>query len=434
MAVVLMSKAELSRVDTLARVDRGELPAAEAASLLGLSGRQVFRLLRRLRAAGAAGLASRRRGRPSNRRLPASVREAALAVVRERYADFGPTLAAENLAASHDLRLSRETLRQWMAEAGLWVPRKARRGRVHQPRHRRDRLGELVQIDGCQHPWFEERGPPCTLLVFVDDATSRLMHLRFVPAESALAYMAATRAYIEAHGKPVAFYSDRHGIFRVNHPDAAGGDGMTQFGRALHELTIAIICANSPQAKGRVERAHKTSQDRLVKDLRLAGIGTIEAASALLPAFVADYNARFAQEPRLAEDLHRPPAAHEDLDGALTWREERTVTGSLTLHYNKVLFLLEPSEIAGSLARKRVTVHEFPDGRLAIRPRGVGLPYRTFDKLRRVDQAAVVDNERLGAVLAHIRERQAATVRERNRAAPSRPFQPRPMFPHLARA
>ena len=426
MTVVLMSKAELSRVDTLARVERGELPVADAAPLLGLSGRQVFRLLARFRAEGAAGLASRRRGRPSNRRLPAAVREAALAAVRERYADFGPTLAAEKLGELHDIRLSRETLRQWMSAAGLWVP-KARRGRVHQPRHRRDRPGELVQIDGCQHHWFEDRGPPCTLLVFVDDATSRLMHLRFVPAESAFAYMAASRAYVEAHGKPVAFYADRHGIFRVNHPDA--GDGVTQFGRALHELNVDIICANSPQAKGRVERAHKTLQDRLVKELRLAGIGTIEAANASLPAFVADYNARFAKPARRPEDLHRPLAPHDDLDGTLTWREERTVTGSLTLHYNKVLFLLEPTDAARGLARKRVTVHEFPDGRLAIRHEGLDLPFRAFDKLRKVDQAAVVDNKRLGAVLAHIRERQDETVRRRNRDAPSRSFQPAHMFP-----
>jgi hypothetical protein len=290
-----------------------------------------------------------------------------------------------------------------------------------------DRLGELVQIDGCQHHWFEDRGPPCTLLVFVDDATSRLMHLRFVPAESAFAYMAATRAYVEAHGKPVAFYSDKHGIFRVNHADAA--DRVTQFGRALAELTIDIICANSPQAKGRVERAHKTLQDRLVKELRLADVSTIEAANALLPAFVTDYNARFAKPARRPEDLHRPPAPHDDLDAALTWREERTVTGSLTLHYNKVLFLLQPTDVTRGLARKRVMVHEFPDGRLAIRHEGVDLPYRAFDKLRRVDQAAVVENKRLGAVLAVIRERQAATVRERNRDAPSRSFQPAHMFP-----
>src|SRR3954453_20152277 len=184
MAVVLMSKAELSRVDTLARVQRGELPVAQAAALLSLSPRQVFRLLARFRAEGASGLASRRRGRPSNRRLPASVREAALAAVRERYADFGPTLAAEKLAEAHDLRLSRETLRAVVAPAGLWVPRPARRGRIHQPRHRRDCLGELVQIDGCEHPWFEDRGPPCPLRALLATATSRLMPLGFVPAES----------------------------------------------------------------------------------------------------------------------------------------------------------------------------------------------------------------------------------------------------------
>jgi transposase len=429
MAVVLMSRAELSRVDTLARVDRGELPVAEAASLLGLSGRQVFRLLARFRSEGATGLASRRRGRPSNRRLPEALREAVLAILRERYPDFGPTLAAEKLAERHDLRLSRETLRHWMADAGLWVPRKAHRGRVHQPRHRRDCSGELVQIDGCEHAWFEDRGPPCTLLVFIDDATSRLMQLRFVPAESAFAYMAATRAYVEAHGKPIAFYSDKHGIFRINRPDAARGDGMTQFGRALHELNIDIICANSPQAKGRVERAHKTLQDRLAKELRLAGIGTIEAANAFLPTFMADYNARFGRPPRNAKDLHRPLASHDDLDEALSWREERTVTGSLTLHYNKVLFLLEPNELTRGLARKRVTIHEFPDGRLAIRYRGADLAYRTFDKLRRVDQAAIVENKRSGAVLAVIRDRQDATARRRNHDAPSRSFQPAHMFP-----
>ena len=416
MAVITMSKKELGRLETLVDLDEGRITAVQAASLLGLSGRQVFRLLARFRSEGAAGLVSRRRGRPSNRRLPEAVREAVLTILRERYPDFGPTLAAEKLAELHDLRLSRETLRHWMADAGLWVPRKARRGRVHQPRHRRDCSGELVQIDGCEHAWFEDRGPPCTLLVFIDDATGRLMQLRFVPASRvAFAYSAATRAYLEAHGKPIAFYSDKHGIFRINGPRPARGDGMTQFGRALHELNIDIICANSPQAKGRVERAHKTLQDRLVKELRLAGISTIEAANAFLPTFMADYNARFGRAPRNAKDLHRPPAFHDDLDEALSWREERTVTGSLTLHYNKVLFLLEPTELTRGLARQRVTIHEFPDGRLAIRYRGTDLAYRTFDKLRRVDQAAIVENKRLGAVLAVIRDRQAAYSGPRSR-------------------
>jgi hypothetical protein len=180
-------------------------------------------------------------------------------------------LAAEKLAEHHGCLVSRETLRGWMIADGLWQDRRHRLPSPHQPRRRRDCLGELVQIDGSEHAWFEDRGPPCTLLAFVDDATSRLMELRFVTSESAFDYFRATRAYLEAHGKPVAFYSDKHGIFRVNRKEAAGGDGVTQFGRALLALNIDIICANSPQAKGRIERAFGTLQDRMVKELRLAG-------------------------------------------------------------------------------------------------------------------------------------------------------------------
>lgn len=378
MAVVVMSVAELSRVETLAQVEHGRLPVRQAAMVLRLSERQVFRLLRRFRADGAGGLAPRRRGRPSNRRLPEAVRATAIATVRVHYADFGPTLAAEKLAERHAIAVSRETLRKWMIDAGLWVERKTRGRTIHQPRYRRDCVGELVQIDGCEHWWFVDRGSRATLLVFVDDATSRLMLLKFVPSESALAYLQATREYVEAHGKPVAFYSDRHGIFRVNQPNGGRGDGMTQFGRALHELGIEILCANSSQAKGRVERAHLTLQDRLVKELRLAGVADIAAANLFLPAFLADYNRRFGKMPRNPKDLHRPLAAHDSLDDALAWREERTVTANLTLHYNKVMFLLEPYEITRAAARQRVVVHDYPDGRLAIRWNGVELPYRGY--------------------------------------------------------
>ena len=218
-------------------------------------------------------------------------------IIRECYADFGPTLAGEKLAELHGISLARETLRQWMMADGLWTDRRHRMRPVHQPRHRRECVGELVQIDGSQHWWFEDRGPQCTLLVFIDDATSRLMHLRFVGAESTFDYFEATRAYLERYGKPVAFYTDKHAVFRVNKKDAAGGDGMTQFGRALHALNIDIICANSTQAKGRVERANGTLQDRLVKEMRLRGIDTLAAGNALLPAFMADYNRRFAKPP-----------------------------------------------------------------------------------------------------------------------------------------
>ena len=293
-----------------------------------------------------------------------------------------------------------------MIADGLWLDRKQWQKRAHQPRPRRECVGELVQVDGSEHWWFEDRGPQCTLLVFVDDATSRWMHLQFVESESTFAYFHAARAYLEAWGKPVAFYSDKHGVFRVNHPGALRGDGMTQFGRALHALNIDIICANSSPAKGRVERANRTLQDRLVKELRLAGAATLADGNALLPAFMADYNARFAKAPANSKDLHRRLGPGEDLEDAFAWKEERTLSRALTLQYDKILFIVEPVEQAKAAIGKRVTVVDYPDGRLAIRYKGVELAYRTFDKIQQVDQGAIVENKRLGAALSFIREEQ----------------------------
>ena len=387
-------------------LDQHRLTTTAAAQLLGLERRQVHRLLKAYRAEGLAGLISKRRGRPSNRRKPEELRIEALSIIRKRYRDFGPTLAAEKLHEVHEIAVGRETLRVWMIEDGLWLDRKQRRKQVHQPRRRRECVGELVQVDGSEHWWFEDRGPQCTLLVFVDDATSRLLHLEFVESELTFAYFHAARAYLEAWGKPIAFYSDKHGVFRVNHPGALGGDGMTQFGRALHALNIDIICANSSPAKGRVERANKTLQDRLVKELRLAGATTLAEGNALLPAFVADYNARFAKPPANKKDLHRPLRGGDDLDDAFAWKEERTLSRALTLQYDKILFILEPVEQATAAIGKRVTVVDYPDGRLSIRYRGVELAYRTFDKIQQVDQGAIIENKRLGAALAFIREEQ----------------------------
>jgi hypothetical protein len=404
--VRLMSDGELTRLEVLRDLDQRRLTTAAAAQLLRLERRQVFRLLKAYRSEGPAGLISKRRGRSSNRRKPETVRSKALSIIREHYWDFGPTLAAEKLREMHEITLGRETLRLWMIEAGIWADRKQRRKQVHQPRLRRDCVGELVQVDGSEHWWFEDRGPQCTLLVFVDDATSRLMHLQFVESESTFAYFHAARTYLEAWGKPVALYSDKHGVFRVNHPGALGGDGMTQFGRALHALNIDIICANSSQAKGRVERANKTLQDRLVKELRLAGAATLAEGNALLPTFIADYNARFAKAPANSKDLHRRLGPGDDLDDAFAWKEERTLSRALTLQYDKILFIVEPTDQAKAAIGKRVTVVDYPDGRLAIRYRGVELAYRTFDKIRQVSQAAIVENKQLGAALAFIREEQ----------------------------
>ena len=405
MGVVLMSKRELNRIDVLARLDVGRLTTSAAADLMRLTRRQTHRLLKRYRYGGALAIANRRRGRPSNNRLPDVVRDHAVALVREHYPDFGPTLAAEKLAERHDLKVSRETLRGWMQQAGIWVSR-AERKRIQQPRYRREHVGELVQIDGSDHRWFEERAAPCTLLVFIDDATSRLMELRFVVSESTFAYFEALKAYLKRHGKPVAFYSDKHSIFRVSNEDAASGNGMTQFGRALSELNIEILCANTSQAKGRVERAHSTLQDRLVKELRLSGISTMDAANAFLPGFIAHYNARFAKAPAREKDLHRVLDPRQDLDSVLCWREQRKVSHQLVVNYNQMKLTLKPQGLAVRLRGKIVEIYDFPDGRLEVRWKGRLLPYSAFDKLQRVSHAAIVENKRLGEILAWIKEQQ----------------------------
>ena len=405
MGMVVMSKRELNRLDVLARLDSDRLTAQAAAELMKITPRQTYRLLRRYRDGGASAVANQRRGRPSNNRFPDVVRDHAIALVRERYADFGPTFAAEKLAERHDLRVSRETLRSWMRQAGIWMSR-AERKRIQQPRHRREHVGELVQIDGSEHRWFEDRAAACTLLVFVDDATSRLMELRFVASESTFAYFEALKAYLRRHGKPVAFYSDKHSIFRVSNENAVSGNGMTQFGRALSELNIEILCANTSQAKGRVERAHHTLQDRLVKELRLAGISTIEAANAFLPSFVANYNGRFAKPAARDQDFHRSVDPRQDLDQILCWREQRQVSHQLVVNYSRMKLTLKPEGLAVRLRGKMVDVYDFPDGRLEVRWKGRSLPYSAFDKLQRVSHAAIVENKRLGEILAWIKEQQ----------------------------
>ena len=421
MTLHFMSDKELKRLEILRDLTSGRLTIAAAGELLGLERRQVIRLSKAYQQQGATALISKRRGRASNRQAPASLKTRALELVREKYADFGPTLAAEKLREVHEIYVGRETLRTWMLEAGLWSDRQKRRAKVHQPRYRRECIGELIQVDGSEHYWFEDRADSCTLLVFIDDATSRLMHLQFVQSESTFAYFNATQRYLEAHGKPIAFYTDKHSVFRVNKPAGLYGDGMTQFGRALKALSIEIICANSSQAKGRVERANKTLQDRLVKELRLADVSSIEAGNAFLPGFMTDYNARFAKAPFNDKDLHRPMKPSDRLDEAFTWRAERTLSQSLTLQYDNILFMVEPSEFAQGAIGRRVEIVNFLDGRLEIRHKGRSMPYRTFDKLRRVTETAVLENKRLGGLLALIRQdQQTQPPGQRTRKGPKR--------------
>ncbi|RWY76321.1 ISNCY family transposase [Rhizobium leguminosarum] len=406
MGLIAMSERDLQRIEVLSKVIAGLMPLVSAAHVLDLSERQVRRLLQRMRADGAASIRHKAIGRPSNNRISDGVRDYAMTLVRERYADFGPTLATEKLTERDGLRLSRETVRGWMSEAGLWLSRKQRRT-FHQPRLRREAYGELVQIDGSEHRWFEDRGPPCSLLVFVDDATGRLMHLRFVRSESAFTYFEALALYLKRHGAPIAFYSDKHSVFRVAKKDARGGQGMTQFGRALCELNIEILCANSSQAKGRVERMNRTLQDRLVKELRLSGIDTMEAGNAFLPDFMEDYNARFAVTPARLDDLHRPlNLAPDRLTEILCKREQRYVGSQLTFSFERKRIMLEETEVTRGLVGRYVETYAYADGRLDVRWKGYSLPYTVFDKDQRVTHAAITENKRLGDVLAYIKERQ----------------------------
>ncbi|SDD53494.1 Integrase core domain-containing protein [Cupriavidus sp. YR651] len=427
--LITMSLREVDRFKVIQATAEGLLAQVRAAERLGITTRQVRRLIQRWRMDGPVGLLSRQRGQPGHRQLPRAVEARVRELIRDAYADFGPTLACEKLRERHGIHLAKETVRRIMIDAGFWVPRKQRPPKVHQPRRRRACLGELVQIDGSDHAWFEDRGPPCTLLVFVDDATSRLMQLLFVPTESAFSYFAATRAYLERHGKPVAFYSDKAGIFRVNQPNATGGDGHTQFGRALYELNIESLCANTSQAKGRVERMNGTLQDRLVKELRLRGISSMEAANAFAPVFQADFNVRFARIPRSDFNAHRPLRPDEDLDRIFTWREWRKVSASLTLQYDKTLYLLEDQPAHRRLIHRYIEVAEYPDGRIELWADGAALPYTTYDRLSEIDQGAVVENKRLGHVLAIAQQMQAKRDDRRSGSTPSRTLSGQPLRP-----
>ena len=427
--LVTMNDKEILRLGAIRDVCAKRIRRVDAARILAISIRQVQRLVTRFRQFGAAGLIHQRRGKPSSNKICDDVRYRCLKLLNEKYPDFGPTLAHEKLVELHDIHISLETLRQWMIADGLWVPHAKRKPKIYQPRNRRDCLGELIQIDGSHHDWFEGRSEKCCLLVYIDDATGRLMNLRFSETESAFDYMAATREYLEQHGKPTAFYSDRHAVFHVNKRDAKT-ERLTQFGRVLHDLNIELICANSSQAKGRVERANKTLQDRLVKEMRLQGIDTIEQANAWLPDFMADFNRRFAKPAQYPKDMHRPVReSPDDIDDIFAWQEPRKLSKSLTFQYDKVIYLIDPTEQNQRLVNEIVKVIDRPDGTIAIQYGHRKLTFKVFDKLADVDQGQVVDNKRLGAVLkfaqAKQQEFEQQQKRSRSKRAPKRTAQRR---------
>lgn len=403
--LVTMSDKELSRVNVIQVVCEKRLRRRDAAAQLELTERQVQRLVNRYRESGVAGLAHGHRGKPGNHRLPESFRLRVLALARQHYPDFDPTLAAEKLRERHDIVVSVETLRKWMIADGLWLPYVRRKPCIYQSHNRRDCFGELIQIDGSPHDRFEGRAPKCCLLVFVDDATGQLMHLRFGETESAFDYMLATREYI-----------NKHGIFRVNHPNGAL-KGTTQFGRVLHDIGVDLICANSPQAKGRVERANLTLQDRLIKEMRLEGISSIEEANAWVGTFISDFNRRFARVPRYPKNLHQPVTEQaEELDDMFAWQETRKLTKSLTFRYDKMIYLVDPTEENSRIVGENIIVYDYPDGTLAFKYGHRSLNCQAFDKLDCIDQGKIVDNKRLGTVLKLAQDKMDELERQEKRS------------------
>jgi hypothetical protein len=367
-----MSQKERDVLTIMHTVLRGERTQAEAARLLDKSIRQVRRIQRRLQASGDAALVHGLRGKPSNHQPDPKLRQAVLAAYRQHYADFGPTFASEKLA-EHGLHVGAQTLRRWLIAEGLWQ-RQRRRETHRRRRPRRACFGELVQMDASIHDWLEGRGAEVVLISMIDDATNRIL-ARFYPEGTVQTHMDLLGRWLRRYGRPLALYTDRHSIFEPQDKGYALPDAVTQFGRALRELGIELICAHSPQAKGRIERSFGTAQDRWVKELRLAGVDSVEGANEVLTRLLPGHNRRFAKTAREATDAHRPLGPGHDLAAILSLQEERVVSNDYTVRFQNRFYQLLPPAHPGQRGG-RVVIEQRLDGSLAIRFRDKYLTYR----------------------------------------------------------
>jgi len=414
-----MTTWEIDRLRVIRNVLEHRLTWRQAAQQLGLCRRQIGYLCARVRAESHRGIIHRLRGRPSNHRLAPGLLDRAVELVRRHYPDFGPTFANEKLRARHRLHLSTSVLRQGMIAAGLWRPRRQRvRHRTWRPR--RDCVGELVQLDGSEHAWFEGRGPRCILLLYIDDATSRLLHAAFVPSEDTEHLFRATQTYLARSGRPVAFYVDKDSIYTINRQatieeQLRDSQPLTQFTRAMAELDIQVLPAHSPQAKGRVERSFGTHQDRLVKELRLAGISTLEPANRFLEhVYLPAHNAAFAVAPADPIDAHRPLLQRHRLLEILSWRSDRTLLNDFTLRYDHRWFQL--------LREQPLRVR--PGARIAVERRLDGSTHLRF-RDRYLNFVPIPKPVRPPVVVVGLPPRRRAAAPRPSRPAPTHPWKQR---------
>ena len=372
--MIMARQGELKRLHVIEKVLEGIVKQVEAAEILSLSGRQIRRIVKRIRSEGSRGIIHRSRGRPSNRGISQRIKERVIHLYRSQYKDFGPTLASEKLLERNGIRINDETLRMWLIGTGDW--RKARRRRRHrQWRERKHHAGEMVQMDGSHHDWFEGRGPRCVLMGYIDDATGRVFG-RFYDYEGTIPAMDSFKRYIKKYGLPLSVYLDRYKTYKSTakptlEDELNDVEPLSDFERALRELGVEVVHANSPQAKGRIERLFGTLQDRLVKEMRLRGIRTLEEANAFLEEYLPIYNRRFSVSPQERDHLHRPLGRGLDLDAILCIKTERALRNDFTVAHNRKLYQVEDK-----VNTSKVVVQDRMDGSIHITHKNRALRFR----------------------------------------------------------
>jgi len=362
--ILMVRQKELKRLHVIQKVLEKGIKEVEAAEVLHLSSRQIRRIVKRVRLEGDKGIIHKSRGQPSKRRISDRIRGKIIQLYRSQYSDFGPTLASEKLQERDHLEVSDETLRLWLLESGDWKKRRKTRGH-RRWRERKAHRGEMVQMDGSHHDWFEGRDPLCVLMSYIDDATGKVFG-RFYEYEGTIPAMDSFKRYSQKHGLPISVYLDRHTTYKspakASVEDVLNDEApLSEFERALKELGVEVIHATSPQAKGRVERLFRTLQDRLVKEMRLRGIRTIEEGNGFLKQYLPVYNRRFSVFPREADDLHRSLPKGFNLDAILCIKTERTLRNDFTVGHNKKLYQIEDK-----IRASKVMVHEHIDGSLKM--------------------------------------------------------------------
>ncbi len=388
-----MTIKEAERLSIMKQVESKNLKQREASEDLGLSLRQTQRLVKSYKEEGPEGLISKRRGKSNTRKMSREKRLKIVGIISEKYPDFGPTFASEKLREKEKILVSREAVRKLMIEEGLWKAKKKKEKRVHHRRTRRSREGELVQADGSYHDWFEGRACKCCLIQFVDDATSKILYAKFCDWESKNNYFACLEGYLLKHGKPQKLYVDKHSVFRVNREELKKGQGVTAFHKALKSLGIDLICANSPQAKGRVERKNGVLQDRLIKEMRLRQISSIEEGNRYLEEeFIDAHNKQFGKAPAEVENGHKPLNIKENLEKILATQDERKISQNLTIQYNNQIYQLE-TKTPNRLRYKKVKTIERPGKKLIIEYQEKEIPYHIWEEYKYAKTEIVEDKQ-----------------------------------------